>query len=364
MTHPMKVLLTGGTGFLGEYLMAELLDRGHAVWALYRSESRKMDTIRFLGSLGLPRSAESLHWFKGEILETSDRWDDWQRECPGLDDVDSLLHSAASTRLHMDETGEPLKTNLGSARALHNLYERNPDIRFHLISTAYVCGLIQGERMMEVIHPKGDFVNVYEESKWESEDLWKGKATLLRPSIIVGHSETARCASFTGWYILFQAAHLLDRLMGDTPDSNRYNLGINIPADPAATSNVVPVDYVAKAAIRIIENPGNHRKIFHLTHPNPPTHEWTLDVVCRKFRLGGLTFAGAGAPFTQPRNRIERMAWRQMQTILLHFANNPIFDKTNTEAVVPDLEVPAMTEEFVHRLMDYAIERDWGQSGQ
>jgi thioester reductase-like protein len=63
MSGPMKVLLTGGTGFLGEYLLVELLERGHEVWALYRSESRRLDTIRFLGSLGLPRDADSLHWF-------------------------------------------------------------------------------------------------------------------------------------------------------------------------------------------------------------------------------------------------------------------------------------------------------------
>ena len=36
MQSSMKVLLTGGTGFLGEYLLAELLDRGHSVWCLYR----------------------------------------------------------------------------------------------------------------------------------------------------------------------------------------------------------------------------------------------------------------------------------------------------------------------------------------
>ena len=363
MITPMNVLLTGGTGFLGEYIMAELLERGHSIWALYRSESRKLDTIRFLGSVGLPRSANSLHWFKGEILDAYDQWDNWCKDYDGLDSVDTLIHSAASTRLHMDDSGEPLKTNLGSAKVLRRLIERKP-MRVHLISTAYVCGLVQGLRMMEASHPKGDFVNVYEESKWESEEIWKGEATLLRPSIIVGHSETARCASFTGWYILFQAAHLLDRLMGETDNSSRLSLGISIPADPYATTNVVPVDYVAKAAVRIIENPSHHNKIYHLTHPDPPTHKWTLDLICRRFNLGGLDFSGAGSPFTQPRNRIERMVWRQMQTILLHFANNPIFDRTLTESAVPDLEVPSISEEFVEKLIDYAIESDWGQSTQ
>jgi thioester reductase-like protein len=359
----MKVLLTGGTGFLGEYLLAELLERGHSVWSLYRSESRKLDTIRFLSSLGLPRSASSLHWFKGEILDADEKWDDWVRETPGLEEVDTLLHSAASTRLHMDECGEPLKTNLGSAKTLRKLVERKP-MSVHIISTAYVCGLIQGEVMAEVNHPRGDFVNVYEESKWEAEQLWMGNATILRPSVIVGHSETGRCTSFSGWYILFQALHLLDRLMSDDSRMDRHNLQLSVPVDPTGNVNIIPVDYVAKASVALIENPDNHNKIFHLSHPNPPNHQWTLDIVFRRFNIGGLTLAGVGAPFTQPRNRIERMVWRQMQTILLHFSNNPLFDRANTDQAIPHVQVPAITEELVHTLLDYAIERDWGQSGE
>ncbi|HTY24084.1 MAG TPA: SDR family oxidoreductase [Desulfomonilaceae bacterium] len=361
MGSPMKVLLTGSTGFLGEYLLAELLDRGHSVWCLYRSEHKKLDTIRFLSSLGLPRSAESLHWFKGEVLEAADQWDNWRREHEGIDEVDTLLHNAASTRLHMDEFGEPLKTNLGSAKALRKFVERKP-LKVHLVSTAYSCGLIQGEMVYEVNHPRGDFVNVYEESKWEAEQLWMGDATILRPGVIVGDYETGRCTSFSGLYILFQAVHLFDRLMGNSPESNRYDLRMDIPVDPDGTANIIPVDYVAKAAIRIIEDPKNHNKIYHLTHPSPPTHRWTLNLICRRFHLGGFRFAGVGAPFTQPRNKIERMVWRQMQTILFHFSNNPLFDRTNTDKATKDVTVPLITEKYVHKLIDYAIQMDWGES--
>lgn len=362
MPQPMKVFLTGGTGFLGEYLLVELLDRGHSVWALYRSEARKLDTIRFLGNHGLPRSAESLRWFKGEILDADDEWEQWCRESEGLEGVDTLLHSAASTRLHMDEFGEPLRTNLGSAKALRKLVDRNP-MSVHIVSTAYVCGLIQGQTMMEVFHPRGDFVNVYEESKWEAEQIWKGAATLLRPSVIVGDTETGRCTSFSGWYILLQAAHLLDRLLREVPETDRLHVNIEIPADAKGTANLVPVDYVAKAAVRLIEDPKNHNQIFHLTHPDPPVHEWMLDFVCRRFGLGGFSFSGPGAPFIQPRNRIERMVWRQMQTILLHFSNNPLFDRTNIDNSRIDVAVPPITEDYLNKLIDYAIERDWGQSG-
>lgn len=361
MSEKMTVLLTGGTGFLGEYLMAELLERGHVVWAHYRSESRKLDTIRFLSSIGLPRSADSLKWFKGGLLEADDQWEQWKKLYDGIDDVDTLIHSAASTRLHMDETGEPLRTNIGSTQTLKRLVDKKP-LRVHLISTAYVCGLIQGERVFEANHPRGDFVNVYEESKWEAEQIWGGNATMLRPSIIVGHSETGRCTSFSGWYILFQAAHLMSRLMNDNPDFSRANLNIDIPANPDGVSNVIPVDYVAKASIRLIEDPLNHNKIFHLTHPNPPTHQWTLDHISERFGLGGMRFSGAGAPFTQPRNQIERMVWRQMQTILLHFANNPIFDRTEIDKALPHPQPTDISHEYVDKIIDYAIQSDWGQT--
>jgi nucleoside-diphosphate-sugar epimerase len=360
MSGPLKVLFTGGTGFLGEYLLAELLERGHTVWALYRSESRKLDTIRFLGSLGLPCNAASLHWFKCEVLELDEQWDNLCRQYHGLDQVNALLHSAASTRLYMDRFGEPLRTNLGSAKVLIRLAERFP-MQVHIISTAYVCGLVQGEIIREINHLRGDFVNVYEESKWEAEQLWHGKATLLRPSIIVGHSETARCTSFTGWYILFQAVHLLDRLIRESKDSNRQSLGINLPTDSNATANIVPVDYVAKAVLAIIENSDNHKKIFHLTHPDPPTHEWTMNYICKRFNVGGIHFSGAGIPITEPRNLIERMVWRQMKTILFHFSNNPVFDRANTDQAIPHLQVPPITEQRVAKLVDYAISRDWGQ---
>lgn len=360
MGSQMNVLLTGGTGFLGEYLLAELLERGHCVHAMYRSEPRKLDTLRFLSSLGLPHSAGSLKWFRGEVLEANDNWETWIKNDPGLQEVDTLLHSAASTRLHMDEFGEPLKTNLGSAKALSALTQRIP-LKVHMVSTAYVCGFSPGHKVYEVNHPRGDFVNVYEESKWEAEQLWMGRATILRPGIIVGHSETGRCTSFSGYYILWQAMQLLDRLIEEATDMDRKDLRINVPANPDGTANIVPVDYVASAAIRLIEDEANHSRIYHLTHHDPPTHQQTLDFICDRFKIGGVTFGGEGAPFTQPRNTVERMVFRQLQTILFHFSNNPQFDRTNIDQALPGHQPPEIKERFLQNLLDYALRTDWGQ---
>ena len=353
----MNVFLTGATGFLGEYILANLLQRGHSVWALYRKEPRKLSTLRFLSAIGLPKAVNSLFWCKGNVLDIDTEWELWCRQHKDLSEVDTVLHNAASTRLHLDENGEPLKTNLGSARALMRLAQRKP-FSFHLISSAYVCGLVRGSKIYEQNHLHPDFVTVYEESKWEAEQIWMEKATIFRPSIIIGDSQTARCTSFTGWYILFQAAHLLDRLLRDAPLSERHHLSIQVPADPDGSANIIPVDYVAGAVVRIIENPDHHGKIFHLTHPNPPQHKWTLDLIHRKFNLNGITLAGPDVPI-QPRNKIEGMVWRQMQILRYHLANNPVFDRAHTDSALPHFKIPPITEPLVNDLIDYAIQNNW-----
>ena len=354
----MNVLLTGATGFLGEYLLCELLSRGHAVRALYRNESRRSKTCKFLESLGLPRRGDMLEWIRCPLLELDKRWKELGGLHPGLDEVDNVLHCAASTRLFLDGSGDPLKTNIEGAAMLVRLLDQRP-LKLHLISTAYVCGLVHGKTVREVNHPRGDFVTVYEESKWEAEQLLFGKATFLRPSIIVGHSETGRCTSFTGWYILLKAAHLLDRLLQDNPGEQRRNLDVELPADPDSSINIVPVDYVARGAVTILENPKNHNGLFHLTHPNPPTNQWIMQYICKRFKLDGIRLAGGGKGPSAADSPFHRLAWSQLKPVLVHFSNNPVFDRTNTDKATPDIEVPQITETLVARLLDNAIAADW-----
>ena len=357
----MQIFLTGSTGFLGEYLLRELLERGHSVWCLYRSPAKRLDTVRFLSGFALPRQASDLHWVQGDLLSLADRWPEWVASDPALGEVDTLLHCAASMQLHMDSHGEPLRTNVGSANILRKLMEIQP-MQAHLVSTAYVCGRVETGSVPETLPPRGNFVNVYEESKWEAERIWAGQATLLRPSIIVGDSVTGRCTSFFGWYIFMQAVHLLSRLMGGEAGGQPFDLQLGLPVNADSTMNIVPVDYVARAAIRIIENPANHRQIFHLTHPDPPTYSQILDFVSRRFQLQGVKFLGAGADFTmQPRNEMEQLVYRQMESVLAYFGNNPVFRRENTDRVLGGLTPPEVTDGLMDRWLDVAIENDWGQ---
>ena len=356
----MNVFLTGATGFLGEYLLAELLERGHRVWALYRNESNRGKTDRFLSGLGLDPGGPRLHWLKGDVVEADRQWERWEQELPSLKEVDHILHSAASLRFRLNSSGEPRRTNLGGARALWDLTRRRP-MRVHLVSTAYVCGLTPGGPVYEVTHPRGTFANAYEESKWEAEQLWAGNATILRPGVIIGDSRTGRCTSFTGWYIIAKGGYLMDQFLNFSSAYDRRNLQIDVPLDPEATLNLIPVDYVAGAAVRLIENPANHNRVFHLTHPHPPTHRWSHAVMCGRFDLGGIRFNGIGTSLSPPEDPLILMVWNQTRKVYTYFSSNPTFDRTNTDRALPQLAPPVIDEAFVNKLLDYAIARDWGQ---
>jgi thioester reductase-like protein len=356
----MQLLLTGATGFLGEYLLRELLDRDHEVWCLYRSPAKCWDSVRFLSGFGLPRQADKLHWLQGDLLSVTELWPNWVTKYPGLAKVDQLLHCAASMQLHLAADGEPLRTNVGSAAELLRLLELQP-MQAHLVSTAYVCGRVEQGWVHETPHPRGQFVNSYEESKWQAEQCWGGQATILRPSIIVGDSLTGRCTSFFGWYIFMQAVQLLSRLIGDGATEQPFDLQLGLPVDASATMNIVPVDYVARAMVRLIENPLNHRRIFHLTHPNPPNYQQIWQFVAQRFQLAGIRFLGAGAEPMAPRNDLERMAYRQMESVLDYFGNNPLFCRQQTDQALPDLRPPNVTGELMNLWLDYAIDNDWGQ---
>jgi uncharacterized protein YbjT (DUF2867 family) len=56
----MNLFLTGATGFLGRYVLRELLVRGHRVWALFRDIQRRDRTVAFLQSHGLSGKPDTL----------------------------------------------------------------------------------------------------------------------------------------------------------------------------------------------------------------------------------------------------------------------------------------------------------------
>lgn len=135
--------------------------------------------------------------------------------------------------------------------------------RYTYFSTAYVAGLREGKLLeTELIRPAG-FKNHYEETKYEAELLVEKlketiPVTIIRPGIVRGHSQTGETIKFDGPYFFVNMISNLRKLPF-----------LPYLGKSTACINVVPSDYITKAAIYCSHSEEAIGKTLHLTDPNP-----------------------------------------------------------------------------------------------
>ncbi len=148
-------------------------------------------------------------------------------------EVDRIVHCAAIT----DMSGQAPELSATNIEGVHNIvrFAKEAEAALHFVSTAY-CSEAYGP----VVPVASDYVS----SKREAEALVRGsglKWTIIRPSIIAGHSESGAIASFQGFH-LFIASILKGRLP-------------IIPLARDTQCDFVPVDRVAEALAKIVKGP-------------------------------------------------------------------------------------------------------------
>jgi short-subunit dehydrogenase len=106
--------------------------------------------------------------------------------------------------------------------------------------------------------------SAYHRTKFESEKIVRDECPVpwrvYRPAVVVGHSESGAIDKIDGPYYFFP---LLKR-MRDTLPNWLPLLGVDL-----GDTNVVPVDYVAKAMDHLAHLPGRDGEAFHLVNPEP-----------------------------------------------------------------------------------------------
>ncbi len=104
----------------------------------------------------------------------------------------------------------------------------------------------------------------YHRTKFESEKIVREESEVpwrvYRPAIVVGHSETGAMDKIDGPYYFFP---LLKRMRDSLPGWVPL-VGVDL-----GDTNVVPVDYVAKAMDHIAHQPDLDGQAFHLVNPEP-----------------------------------------------------------------------------------------------
>lgn len=274
----MAYFVTGATGFIGRHLVQELVDhREGTVFVLCRESSlermealiRGWDSDRVvpvIGDLGRDR------------LGVDDAWLEEQRG-----EIDHFFHLAAIYDMTADDaTNEEL--NVGGTRHALELSDALEAGCFHQTSSVAAAGEYAGT-FDETMFDEGQHLpSPYHRTKHESEKIVRTESQrpwrVYRPAIVVGHSETGAMDKVDGPYYFFPLMKLMrDNLPGWLP-----LVGVDL-----GDTNVVPVDYVAKAMDHLAHLPDRDGEAFHLVNPDPQPVVDMINAFCRA--AGAPTFA-------------------------------------------------------------------------
>jgi short-subunit dehydrogenase/thioester reductase-like protein len=355
----MAYFVTGGTGFIGRFLLERLLERGSVIHVLVRKGSRhKLDGLRER----LGATAEELVGVTGDLAKPSlgvSRAD--LRRLEGQ--VSHVFHLAAVYDLEADSTHQRIVNIEGTRHALE-LAEAVGAGCFHHVSSIAAAGRYPGRFTEDMFAEAVGLDHPYFRTKHLSEKVVREEANVpwrvYRPGIVVGDSESGEMDKIDGPYHFFPALKRLSALPRQLP-----LIGVE-----GGRAYIVPVDYVAGALDHIAHVPDRDGQTFHLVDPESPRVGEAVNAFARA--AGAPTFpirldARAAAVIPSPlRTVIGALppVHRALNTVLhglgiprepLSYLTNPTrFDTTNTEEALAGsgIVVPRL-ESYAQVLWDY-----------
>jgi NAD(P)-dependent dehydrogenase (short-subunit alcohol dehydrogenase family) len=360
----MNYFVTGGTGFIGRYLIGRLLARGGTVYALVREESkgRLEELIAGWGTSGF-----EVVPVVGDISEPMLGLDeDRIEELTGK--IDHFFHLAAIYDMKADaDTIE--RGNVEGTRNAVQLANQLGAGCFHLASSIAAAGLYKGTWSEDMFDQATNLdQHAYFRTKHESERIVREDLDrpfrVYRPGVVVGDSETGEMDKVDGPYYFFSAIKRFGSLLPDWLPT----VGIE-----GRRINIVPVDFVSAAMDHIAHLDGRDGQTFHLTDPNPLTAGQIINLFAREahaprmaVRLdsrlldlvpSSLTGGLAGLGVMAPARLAARLALDELgiPPEVLVYVNYPTdFDCSNTlEALAgTGISVPSLPT-YADRLWEY-----------
>ena len=350
--------VTGGTGFVGRYLVEALLQGGDAVYIFLRYETLSSPKIKeYLTDLS--RFGNKLRLCKGDILAHNLGMDtDVLLEISSKEII--FWHLAANLSFSESEKKAVSETNI---RGTENFVKFVNGLKGKLIfmSTAYVWG--DYKRVCRETEPYGDIKhrNIYESTKLAAERIVRQRSNLpyliLRPSIIIGNAYEGKAVGCTfGYYRYTYMFHFLKKRIID-----RFKAPLLVlPYPENCTVDLVPVDYVVDAAIRLSKNSAANNRIFHLTNPAPGSYLFYFSALLDDLGLGSvyklklpawlfnLLFRAAALIPGPTRKYFRSVCW-----YLPYITQKSLFDRSNVETFT-DVEFPELNRGRMRKINLYA----------
>ncbi|MFC7612974.1 SDR family oxidoreductase [Actinokineospora soli] len=349
-------LVTGATGLIGRHFVRELLSRPDTdrVWLLVREQSRD----RLARAARDWPAADKVSTVVGDVSLPGLGLRD-QAELRG---VDGVVHLAALYDVTADDETS-IAANVDGTRNVIDLAAELGAGCLHHVSSVAVAGDYSGRFTEDMFDAGQRLVTAYHRTKFESERLVRTQKAVpwrvYRPAIVVGHSETGEMDKVDGPYYFLPA---LTRLEPLAP--------VPLVFPDIGDTNIVPVDYVAKAMARLVPAPGLDGRTFHLVNPRPQPVREVYDAFAR---AAGAPRVAAEVPraLSQPLvgllrvaenvpgvslavdAALDRMGIPSVLLSTLTFA--PRFDSAKTRALLPDVPVPAL-DDYAEALYRYWAE--------
>ena len=300
-----NVLLTGATGFLGAFLLRDLLQETEAtVHCLVRSAGVEIGLQRLRRNLQTyelwdETFAERIVVLPGDLAEPR----------LGLDEelfhslaheMDAIIHNGALVNFVYPYAAHKPANVLGTAEVLRMAaLDRLQAVHFVSTLSVFHTGAHDDGTVFtedDDLDTVGGPFGGYAQSKWVAEKLLleagrRGLPTAIyRPGLVSGAAETGAWNTTDMMTTLARAS----LAMGLAPDLDEGEKETQI--------DVVPVDYVSAAIVHLAQQGHAVGKIFHLNNPEPLPYRRLLDLA------GSLGVELQPVPFAEWRSRLTALA--------------------------------------------------------
>jgi thioester reductase-like protein len=285
-TDPQNVFLTGATGFVGAFLLRELLDKTRAnIHCLVRAADpeeglKRLNRVLITYGLWEDSHQDRIIPIAGDLAKPLLGMEAGQfNELAGK--IDTIYHNGALVNMIYPYSELKAANVLGTQEALRLACEKRLK-PLHYISTLSVFNGISGDQIAEENEPSvsPDLDDGYSLSKWVAERLVtiaRGRgipASIYRPGRITGHSQSGSYSTSDLFSKMIKGCIEL----GGAPDLD-------------LTIDMTPVDYVCKAIVYLSKQETSLNKNFHLV--SEEGLEWKTVVSCIRsagYHLDELTY--------------------------------------------------------------------------